>query len=268
MSLPFLQSLGLTQNESNLYELLLRLGEVSIAALLKEATMKRPTAYKALYSLEKKGLVTKRDFNKKLYFRPEPPTKLLSLAESQYNELDRAKKNLQGVLPILTSAYVLSVEKPIVSIFEGVNGMKEIYEDTLIEAKPIYALLQPGAQEDELHTWLEQNYVKRRAKLKIPAFVIAATSGHTKEYLRRNEKEFRTVKIINSEQFPFRHEINIYGDKIALLHHRKGEPLIGVVIKHPGIYQTMKAWFDVTWTGIDALNSGTKTASTRNTKEE
>src|SRR5689334_9424745 len=125
MSLPFLQSFGLTQNEADLYELLLRLGEAPIATILKEAPMKRPTVYKSLYSLEKKGLLTQQDISKKLHFRPEPPDMLLHIAEQQYNELDRAKKDLQATLPGLNSSYILSVEKPIIRIYEGIEGIKK-----------------------------------------------------------------------------------------------------------------------------------------------
>ena len=78
MSLPFLDTIGLSTTEANLYELLLKLGEVPVGVLIKESGMKRPTVYQALYSLEKHKLVTKRDIAKKIHFRPEPQTEHVS----------------------------------------------------------------------------------------------------------------------------------------------------------------------------------------------
>lgn len=249
MPLPFLETIGLTTNEVNLYELLLRLGEVPAHRLIGESKLKRATAYKSLYSLEKKGLVTKRDIGKTLHFRPEPPTKLLELAEAQYRTLERAKHDVRSLIPQLTSSYILAVEKPVVTTFEGVEGLKQIYEDTLREKQPIYAVLQTEEVEGELFAWLTKTYVKRRAKLGITASVIVASGEFSKQYAENNEKELRETITVSAELFPFQHEVDIYGNKVAFIHFKKGEPLVGIIINHPKVAQTMKAWFDLAWEG-------------------
>jgi sugar-specific transcriptional regulator TrmB len=253
MSLPFLQSFGLTQNESDLYELLLRLGEAPIATILKEATMKRPTVYKSLYSLEKKGLVTSQDINKKIHFKPEPPAKLFSLAEAQYNELDRAKTNLQSMLPQLTSNFIMAVEKPVVTTYEGVEGLKQIYEDTLSEGKDIYAALLPSEVHPELLNYLRKSYRVRRAKLGIQAYVLAASNEYAREYKQHDEQFARTTIVVPKEKFPFQHEIDIYGDKVAFIQYKPNHALIGIVINHPQIAQTVKAIFDLAWEAADTI---------------
>lgn len=257
MSLPFLQTIGLTQKEADLYELLLKLGEVSANTLIRETDLKRATAYKSLYALEQKGLVTKRDIGKIIHFRPEQPTKLLELAEREVQNTERAKEDLRTILPQLTSSYILTVEKPVISTYEGVNGLKEIYEDTLRERKPIYAVLQTAEVNDELYQWLTKKYVKSRAKLGIKAQVIVASGKWSREYIKKDEGELRESILVPSREFPFQHEVDIYGDKVAFLNYKKGEALIGVLIKHPQIAQTMKAWFDLAWEGATRLSSAT-----------
>ena len=64
--LSFLENLGLTQTEITLYELLLKLGETPAGEVIRQSGMKRPTVYKALYTLEKKGLVRQKDVKKKI----------------------------------------------------------------------------------------------------------------------------------------------------------------------------------------------------------
>jgi len=200
-----------------------------------------------LYSLEKHKLVTKRDIAKKIHFRPEPPTELLALADKQTKELERARGDLRAIMPQLNSEYILSVERPVVTIFEGAAGLKEIYEDTLKEGKPIYAVLQTAKVDPAMYKWLTKSYVKRRAKSKIWAKVIIASGKWSNDYQRKDEKELRESILVSSDKFPFQHEVDVYGDKVAFINYKQGEALIGIVINHPQIAQTMKAWFDLAW---------------------
>lgn len=249
MALPFLPTIGLSKNESEVYDLLLQLGEVPVWKLQQKASLKRPTLYLTLQNLEKKGLVSKRDFEKKIHYRPEPPAKLLSLAEQQYTELDRAKSNLQALLPQLTSSYIKAVEKPVVTIYEGIEGLKQMYEDTLNEGKIIYSLLQTAEVDPTMYKWLTTTYIRKRIQLKIPAKVIVASGKWAEQYQEKDETEFRETVLVSNTIFPIQHELVIYGDKVGFINYKKGESLLGVLITHPQIVKTMKAFFDLAWHG-------------------
>lgn len=255
MPFAFLKTIGLTDNEANLYELLLRLGEVPANQIIKESKLKRATAYKVLYALEEKKLISKKDVGKIIHFRPEPPTVLMNLAETQYKSLERARESLQAVVPELMSSYTLSVERPVVSTYEGVEGLKKIYEDTIKESKPICAVLQTAEVEPKIYEWLTKIYAKRRVKAGITARVIVASGKWSGEYQKKDEKELRESVLVPGEKFPFRHEIDIYGNKVAFINYKKGEKLIGVVIDNPQIATTMKAWFDLAWEGAVKIKS-------------
>ncbi len=253
MPLPFLETIGLTGNEASLYELLLKLGEVPAGKLITEAKIRRATAYKSLYSLESKHLVTHRDVGKILHFRPEAPTRLLEFAESQHQGFDRAREDLRSFLPELTSSFILSVERPVVSTFEGIEGLKRIYEDTIREGKEIYAVLQTGAVHEEIFKWLTTTYIKKRVKAGIRAKVIVSSGAWSETYREKDEKELRTTLLVPNTRFPFQHEVDVYGSKVAFINYKKDEALIGVVINHPQIAQTMKSWFDLAWEGARGL---------------
>ncbi len=246
-----LQTLGLTQNELDLYQLLLELGEAPIAEVFEQAKLKRPTVYKSLYSLEKVGLVTKRDFQKKIHFKPEPPTKLLEIADSHYKSLERMRNDLQSIIPQLTSSYILSVERPIVRTYEGIEGLKEVYKDILHDQKPGYSVLQTENMEPELEKWLVTTFLRGRLKNKMHLKAIVMDGPEAKTFTKNDTKEFRISRIVPPNLFPFQHEVTIYGDKVAFMHYKKDEPLISMVIKHPNFAQTMKAWFDLAWEGAE-----------------
>lgn len=247
MALSFLETLGLTQNESNLYELLLKLGEVPAWKILQEVKLPRATAYKSLYSLEKKGLVSKRDIGKTLHFRPEPPSKLLELAEEQYKGLDRARKDVQSFLPELTSQYVLSVEKPIIRSFEGVEGIKKAHLEVLAEKKEIraYVAINEELDDTQLNDFWPKYYAIRRRE-KIFARVITPASKPAFGYRKLDKKEYRETRLIPADKFPFGIEKNIVGNKVAFFSHEAGR-LVATIIENKAIAEAEVAAFELAW---------------------
>lgn len=253
MNLPHMDVLGLSEKETLVYNSLLELGEKPAGFVARACSMKRSSTYKALYDLESKGLVEHRLIGKKIHFRLQPPERLLTLSQQRMREQEKNQQHLVTLLPELTSAFILSIERPVVTTFEGVKGLKEIYEDTLREKKTIYAALLPSEVNPDLLEYLRNNYRVRRAKLGIHAFVLASSNRYSEEYLRRSPEFARTVRIIPGDRYPFTHEIDIYGNKVAFINYKKGEQLIGVVINHPQIARTMKSLWDIAWDGANAL---------------
>ncbi len=249
MSLANIQNLGLTETESHIYELLVKIGEVPVSRVITESKLKRPTVYKALQSLERKGLVLMRDIHKKIHVKPESPARLQDLVNKQAEKVAEAKNNLIAFLPALVLNYTQSTDRPVVKMYEGLTGLKEIYEDTLRTAKPIVAILQSSEVDPELHHWLTTIYVKKRTKAKVHAKVLVASGPISGKYIEKSREEYRTTKQVDGKRFPFQHEINVYGDKVAIINFKKDEPLLGILIHHPRIATTMRAWFDLAWEG-------------------
>ncbi|HSX40540.1 MAG TPA: helix-turn-helix domain-containing protein [Candidatus Saccharimonadales bacterium] len=258
MSLAFLQSFGLTANEIEIYELLVKLGEVPAQEIIRKSKIKRPTIYKSLLTLEKKGLITKRDLRKKIHFRPESPTKLLELAENQFRELERARSNLQAAIPVLGSNYVQSTEQPVVRIYEGREGIKNIYKDTLKEKKLIYAVESLEKFDDDVWKWANEWYLPLRPKMNIHTKVIVSSGRRARLHRTRDIKHFRVTREVPEKLFPFQLEVDVYGDKVAFINYRT-DHLLGIVVKHPLIAETMKAWFDLAWDGAEKYSKPART---------
>lgn len=178
----------------------------------------------------------------------------MELADKALQDYERARSDLRGLLPEMVSSYLLSVERPVVSTFEGVKGLKEVYEDTLREKQPVYAVLTTAEVEPELFEWLTKTYTKKRAELGIEAKVIVASGEWSTQYVKRDETELRETRLVSKTEFPVQHEVDIYGNKVAFINYKKGDALIAVVINHPQIAQTMKAWFDLAWIGAKQLS--------------
>jgi len=239
-------AIGLSDKEAEVYETLLRVGPASIPKLLETTPYKRGDMYNILHGLESWGLVEVSKDGKKTY-TPAHPQRLEELLAEQHKEVEQAKKTAGQAIPALASMFRLISGKPGVRFFEGIEGLKEIYQDTLAEAGNIYAFLSPAVIEPSLKQWLDRVYLRRRVEKGIRAKVIAPSAAGTKEYHSLDEKNLRETRIVPHDQFPMDIEIDIYGkQKIAFISFGRSE-LIGFVVDSPAIHATMKSIFKLSW---------------------
>ncbi|RJR28546.1 hypothetical protein C4564_04900 [Candidatus Microgenomates bacterium] len=239
--------IGLSPEEVELYLSLLEKGAQSAAQLASSTSVKRTYVYRVASSLANKGLVTEAKHGRATVFEPNSPDHLLSLAEAKKIEAEQAQTSLEGVLSSLASKYRAIEAKPVVTYFEGPEGVKKVYRDTLTENGTILALVQTSKVDNEIYEWVTTKYAKNRIKAGIPVRAVVASGQKTKEYIGKNEAELRETKVIQNDKYPFEHEINIYGDKIAIINHRSGTKLMGIIIDNEIIAKTFRSWFEITW---------------------
>lgn len=217
--------------------------------LIKESKLKHSTVYSVIETLVNKRLVTQKDIKKKLHVKAETPAKLLDIAKNQFVVANSALSSMQSMLPFYLSLYIHSTAKPAVRVFEGIDGVKQVYQDILNDEKFVYSLLRVGAVNKDIGHWIDTVYTKRRVAKKIHTNVIAASDSYAKGFKTRDMKELRTTRLVSQSSFPIEHEIDIYGDKVAFIYHADEYPFLGIIIQHPAIVSTCKSWFDLAWIG-------------------
>lgn len=254
MNSSLLLSLGLSPEQSRIYLSLIETGPQSASVLAKSAKVQRTYIYNLTKDLEEKNLLRTKKEGKATLFVANSPDLLMSLAEAKKQEASQTITLLDDVLPEMKKLFASNQDRPIISYFDGIEGIKKIYTDTLNEGKPISALLDDATSDIDLRSWLRQ-YSLKRAMLNIHARVILSSGKAAEEYMMHNEKSLRDVRVVPKKQFPFQHEINIYGDKVAILQYQQGESVLGIIIHHPIIAKSMLAWFELAWFGADKLTS-------------
>lgn len=243
-----LKDSGLENKEPIVYNSLLHLGDSPAVDIIKHSGLKRGIVYKTLDDLEKKGLISKFTKNKKTYFKPEHPYKLSEIIEAELQSAQNHKLTLQTYLPQIVSTFNITENKPGVKVHEGIEGIKEVYEDTLRE-KPqeLLAILQTSDVEPEIYKWLNTYYAPQRAKENIWAKVITTTNSKLEKYIEKNEGEKRETRVVPKRDFPIAVEMNIYGNKVAFMNFKKDEKHIGIIINNKLIADTMRALFTLAW---------------------
>jgi len=230
---------GFTEKEAQVYLALLELGEGNIAQITKKSKIKRATVYLEIESLKNKGLVSQIKRRGRNIYISENPRRI----EEQLLE----KKEFIGrLMPELLSIANAIDKKPIVRYFEGEEGLKEIYNDTLkYPRSEILGWYSDDRVKNFDKTFVLDYYMKKRISLKIPMRVIAIETAFMKKMQAQDEKHLRQIKIIESDSFFFSAEINLYAkNKISIIAHREN---VGLIVESKKIFDTLKNIFEIMW---------------------
>lgn len=117
-----LQKISLTEKEARAYLAALELGSATVLDIAKKSGLKRPTCYVLLDQLVAKGCVKKEPHEKKTLYSAEEPERLIALVKTQ-------EEALKDALPLLLAIQAGKKEKPKISVHEGADGMRHVYED-------------------------------------------------------------------------------------------------------------------------------------------
>lgn len=233
---------GFSEKEAKVYLAILELGEGNIAQITKKSGVKRATVYLEIESLKEKGLVSLIRRHKRTFYLAENP-KLIQ------DKLEERKDAIARLMPELLSIANSMEKKPKVRYFEGDEGIREIYRDTL--KYPDREILEWGS-EDFVKYFDEEYFLKyylpKRAEKNIWVRAIVINSAIVQRYHKNDQPHLRRMKIVDSEDFHFSTEIDLYGkNKIMVVAFQEK---FGMIIESQRIYETLKSIFEIMWAGL------------------
>ena len=206
-----LNKLGLRDHESRVYESVLKMGSAGISEIAEGTVLHRPAVYVALGSLIDRGLITVSRRGKRKVYVAESPQQL----EKLVNALER---DLRWELPELMSMYTSATNRPFIRYFEGVKGIRHVYEDmlrTLKKGDVAYRYESPKNHR-EYARFIPDEYRRRMLdETEVDWYII--TNEMT--YKRKKRRLGRLFKMIPPDYDLFVYDItqHIYGDKVAFI---------------------------------------------------
>lgn len=236
MLIDVLKNLGLNSKEAQVYLATLEIGTSPVSAIALKGKINRVTTYDILEKLVQKGLISSVTKNKIKYFTAIDP-------EILNNEFKRKVQDLQKALPDLKRLKGDTIH-PHVRYFEGIEGIKAIYADTLSSKTEI--LNYANSQEIRIH-WptYDEDYVTQRAQKKIYLRGIAPDDIHGQSVHNNDTENYREIRLVPKDEFDFTNEINIYDHKVAIISFK--DELIGMIIESSQIANTQRAIFKMAW---------------------
>jgi len=233
-------NLGLTDKESKVYLSLVEIGTNVVSRIAEKAKINRVTTYDILEKLKEKGFISTFTKQKIKYFSPTDP-------EIIANNFDQKTKAFKDSLPELKRLKGETAH-PRIQYFEGLEGIKAIYEDTL-HAKT--EILNFSNSEEIRKIWptYDSDYVTKRAKKKIHLKGVIPADEAGKKVRAEDPLYFREMRLITKDKYNFTNEINIYDDKVAIISF--ADELIGMIIESHEIAETQRAIFQMVWEFAD-----------------
>lgn len=234
-----LETLGLTDKETRVYLACLELGSATIQELAGKSGVKRTSIYNFLEGMKKKGLISEVKQDTRLLLIPESPEALLERAKKQVS-------SIETIMPELASIFNRPGSKPKIKFYPGTEGIKKAYDDILITAEPIVAFSDYEkmlSSMDEEYMWV---WARERAKRGIKFACIAQRGPKADQIVATAKEQLREIKVI--DKINFETEINIYGNKVALMSFR--QPCVAVIIEDVAIAQTLRSVWQLLWNNL------------------
>ena len=236
-----LRELGLSEKETKVYLALLGLGSSIVSDIDKNAGVNRSTAYIVLESLTGRGLVNVAGHGGKKTFTALPAEQLIRHLENtakQYRDLAQAAhkllpelKNIERQKKDRTETSPQSKSK--IQLFEGQEGVKTVYEDTLASLEQIRAYASVPSASHVLKLSSKQ----RKAIGDVNVQVIFPNTREAREQLAQNKEEAREAFALRRGKSGFSAEINVYDNKVIFISPAEN---FGVIIESKGVADALK----------------------------
>lgn len=251
-----LQDAGLSVKEAKVYLAMLELGESSIIPIARRAGIKRTTVYNYLEDFIRLGLISISTRNNRRYYIANSPNRLRVLLR------DRLEK-IETVLPNLFSLYNTDEAKPAVQMYEGIEGIKTVFELSLEAlSKKVDVIPVVNSGYNLVGADYIAHYIERAFKAGISFRSLRLEDDQSKGRFndpRINEpktSEQRQIKIAPAWFSPTSY-IHIYDDKVATF-SQTGETPYAVILSSTSFTQTMRLFYESIWNQSQPLNQWKK----------
>jgi len=241
-----LKELGFNENKAKIYMACLESGTATAAEISRRAGIVRTTVYKILEELAEENLVEINIDKKIKTFTALAPAKLVELLEGK-------KNSAASLLPDLLDIFKQTKFKPKVKFFEGVDGLKKVFEDTLqfkditvYTFSPISDLLSAWGDvyiRHFLNRRVKNNIIRRNLRQKSDA----SSAAGDWEFYAADEKLKREVRFLPTE-IKFNVLIQLYENRLSII---STEENYGFIIESRELFLFMKQIFELLWLKSD-----------------
>lgn len=236
-----IENFNLNEKEAKVYLACLELGKSKVSEIAKKAQLNRITAYEILKRLSQKGIANSITYKDITYFQVINPEKLVE-------KIQRQAELAREALPELMLISKTGKGKPKVDYYEGVEGLRTVYEDSLSsQEKIIYNIANVENLIKGVGKEFLDNYIKKRTRKKIKVKVLIPDTSYNRQYAQERKGQLREVKFFKNKEIIIPNEIMIYDDKISLLSFSSK---IGVIIQDKEIAQSIRSMWHVFWESV------------------
>lgn len=231
-----LKQVGLDEKEAQVYLALLELGTATVHPISNKAEIKRPTTYLILEQLVKKGLVSVVPRAKKALYTAESPEKIIG-------DLHKKQEMVKRFMPNLLALYNAKVEKPQIQLFEGKEGVLEVYKKVF--ASPAVDFFCNISDVMSVFEFMPGELKNMALAKKIKVRELLTQSAEDLIHARKMpQHEFYENRFV-PKNMQFLTDNVFFKDSVAFFSY--SPYLFAVVITSKGVVTSLKTIFEMAW---------------------
>lgn len=236
-----LQQLGLGKQESDVYIAALKLGDAKASEIAQKCTIGRGAVYYTLKLLQEKGFISEVIKSGVKYYSATSPKRLLELID---DERQQKREAVASILPELEALRSTSLTRPIIEVYEGVEGFKSIFSKILEK------------EDQEIRCYLSSSVLKfmpqfhvqfrrRRKERNIRIRTITERTPEMDEIRKQDKRELRSTRyhplLKNTHVLHY-----ILDDAVVIIKANRSEQL-AVYIKEKELATLQRSIFERCW---------------------
>lgn len=249
-----IKHVGLSDKESRVFLALLELGPSLASEVSKQSGVSRTFCYDVLNKLGVMGLVkVVSGTGSKRRYVTEHPRRLVTYLDNQKKKFENRKTSVEKLLPQLVSLYKTE-HKPVVKFYEGIDGVKEVFRETLQQSEEILVCSDVEEWEtSSFKSWMQQ-YFLERSQRKIKVRGLINPTKHSTDFIQTYPPQHVTeYRWLRSGVFPsLGCEVNIFGDKIIMAIVK--QPVVAVLIDSEELSTVFRVLFETAWHTAEKIN--------------
>lgn len=231
------QILNLTDEEASVYTTALQLGEASLLEIAEKSGVHRTSIYRFLAKLIQRQILIATKKKKRVVYsaaNPEQLNEYILMKSREFNKL----------LPDLRAIQNSVKHKPRVQFFEGVEGIKHVYNDILKERKSFNGYGDHEFSVKLMGRYLTEYFVPERIRRGMLWRGILRDSSEARKWKKFDNRDLRETRYLPNGDITT--EINIYGNKVAQVSFRSNPPF-AVLIEDTDIARTQHVAWQALW---------------------
>ncbi|MFC1678375.1 TrmB family transcriptional regulator [Patescibacteria group bacterium] len=220
-----LQEIGLDQKEAQIYLAILNLGKGTVSDISRKAYVKRTTIYEYIEKLIEKGLVIKTVEKKRIQYLAENPQKLAKIIE-------RKKRKVESVLPSLSEIYSKVCHKPVIKFYEGIRGIRKMYEELTCTSYTIYGTFSIDKYFNHFTERDNEEFFANIKKSGGKIKDLVEDTPNAREYVKRHINQGVGNSKFLPKDFKIEMDLMVCGNKVGMISQVN---LIGIIIENKEI---------------------------------
>jgi sugar-specific transcriptional regulator TrmB len=245
-------SLGFDEKEAQLYLAGLTLGAAPASEYATCTGIHRITSYNLLEELVTRGYFTVVRKLRAKFYAPVSP---------EYMALEARKnaESIENALPALKLLQSSHYCPPKVQYFEGIDGIRSVYQDILTSKTEILTFANVAVNRS---VWPEYDeYIQERILAGISLRGIYPDHADEKSTHGADAEKFQEIRCVPAADFDFQSDITLYDHKVAICSFLAGskfeKDLFGIIIEGKEVTETHRQIFEMAWRYAETKNSST-----------